>query len=379
MQPTRYRSSVESEWCACVRQHRTSWALLGQIKVAMHYCEDLVQGPWRTFKTISLQPGPAYLAMLPCSTTAFGSSELSAPAPSSAAIFADGPGHDGLSCRYVSWWPTETPSLRNPVSTLFLPISAMETRASSPSARAVHQFRQGNLSSHCCLQQPIRTNNTLKADLEVEGGPLHLTVVLQCLDIAAIDEKWHEIATPDARYCLSPYISGFSGAHNCSSVVSALLQAGVPKGACNIIQPGLPDMHCHDSRSGRRLCMHSWAEHGGAGQWTPHHTAKFAMRLKEQEIAMLSSWLGLEVERQAQTLNTVPVTRVAFAENRPMTAFDWAPPSWFQSTGFPAVIRGTVYYATQSEVTPEKGLNLRCTRTHSDACTHAIAKGHARA
>jgi hypothetical protein len=199
----------------------------------------------------------------------------------------------------------------------------------------------------------------------VEGHPPHLTVVLQCLDIRAIDETWHAMDTPDARYNLTPNMPGFSGAHNCSSVVSTLLQAGVPKGACNVIQPGLPAMHCHDSQSGRRLCMHSWAEPGNAGQWTPHHTAKFAMRLKEQEIAMLSSWLGLEVERQAQTLNTVPLTRVAIAENRPMTAFDWAPPSWFQSTGFPAVIRDSVYYATQSEVTPEKGPNLRCTRTHS--------------
>ena len=245
----------------------------------------------------------------------------------------------------------------------------------------MHQFRKRQSELQCCWQQPVHTNHTLKEDLEVEGGPPHLTVVLQCLDISAIDKKWDEIDAPDARYCLTPYIRKhlpavdvavaagrdvrFSGAHNCSSVVSTLLQAGVPKGACNVIQPGLPAMHCHDSQSGRRLCVHSWAEPGGAGLWSPHHTAKIAMRLKEQEIAMLSSWLGLEVERQAQTLNTVPLTRLAIAENRPLTAFDWAPPSWFQSTGFPAVIRDSVYYATRSEVTPEKGPNLRCTRTHS--------------
>jgi hypothetical protein len=256
-------------------------------------------------------------------------------------------------------------------------------------------FRKGHLSSQCCLQLPLHTNNTLKADLEVEGNPPHLTVVLQCLDIAAIDEKWHEIDMPDARYCLTPYIrkhlpavdvavatgrdSGFSGAHNCSSVVSTLLRAGVPKGACNVIQPGLPDMHCHNSQGGRRLCMHSWAEQGGDALWSPHQVAKFAMRLKEQEIAMLSRWLGVEVERQAQTLNTVPLTRVAIAENRPLTAFDWAPPSWFQSTGYPAVIRDSVFYTGRSEVTPEKGPNLRCTRTPSYAHTHAKAKRHAHA
>jgi hypothetical protein len=215
----------------------------------------------------------------------------------------------------------------------------------------------------------------------MEEGPPHLTVVLQCLDIAAIDEKWNEIDTPDAPYFLFPNIRkhlpavdmavstgrdlGFSGAHNCSSVVSTLLQAGVPKDACNVIQPGLADMHCHEFQSGSGLCMHKWAKQGGESLWTPHHTAKFAMRLKEQEIAMLSRWLDTEVERQAQTLNTVPLTRVAIAENRPLTSFDWAPLSWFQSTGFSAVIRDSVYYATLSEVTLEKGPNLRYTRTHS--------------
>jgi hypothetical protein len=257
-------------------------------------------------------------------------------------------------------------------------------------------FERGHPSSQCCWQLPLHKNNTLEADLEKEGGPPHLTVVLQCLDIAAIDEKWHEIDTPDARYFLMPYnrrhlaaldmaVATATGreielscTHNCSSVVSTILQAGIPKGACNVIQPGLPAMHCHDRQRGR-LCMHLWAEHGAAGLWTPHHTAKFAMRLKEQEIAMLSPWLGLEVVTQAQTLNTVPLTRVSIAEKRPVTSFDWAPPSWFQSTGFPAVFQTSVYYATRSEVTPEKGPNLRCTRTHSYACAHATAARYAHA
>jgi hypothetical protein len=185
--------------------------------------------------------------------------------------------------------------------------------------------------------------------------------------------------TPGARYAVTPYCPGFHGTHNCSSVVSTLLRAGVPKGACNVIQPGLPDMHCHDSQRGGRLCMHSWAQQGRDGLWKPDHVAKFAMRLKDQEIAMLSRWLGLEVETQTQTLNSVPLTRVGIAGNRPLTSFDWAPPAWFQSTGFAAVNRDSVFYATHSQVTPEKGPNLRCTRTHSDACAHATAKRHARA
>ena len=195
-------------------------------------------------------------------------------------------------------------------------------------------------------------------------------MVLQCLDIRALDDKWHEINTPSATYCLLPYLpellpeqhlplalatgTVFSGSHNCSSVVCRLLQAGIPKGACNDIQPGLPVAQCHESQSGRRLCMHSWAEPGGDNWFTPSDAAKFAMRLKQQEVSMLSCWLGVDVEIQAHKVHTMHLTRVAIAEDRPINAFDWAPTSWFQTKAFLS--------SGRSECKPEDWANstLRC-------------------
>ena len=87
-------------------------------------------------------------------------------------------------------------------------------------------FEKGHLSSHCCLQLPRHANNTLEADLELEGCPPHLTVVLQC-----------------------------------------------------------PEIACTRGQS-----------QGASGLWAPHrYAATFATRLKEQEIAMPSRWLGVEV------------------------------------------------------------------------------------
>ena len=152
-----------------------------------------------------------------------------------------------------------------------------------------------------------------------------------------------------------------SGSHNCSSVVCKLLQAG----ACDVMQPGLQR---HESEGSSRSWIHSWAEPGHDNWYTPSDAAKFAMKLKQQEILMLSRWLGVDVQIKSQKLYSVRLTHVAINEGRPINAFDWAPPSWFQSQGFLRSDR-------RSECKPEDWANttLRCGFVSRSSGVHSVS------
>ena len=140
-----------------------------------------------------------------------------------------------------------------------------------------------------------------------------MTVELHCLDIRALDVAWKGIEQKGGPYkFLAKSIGTPEKGDNCCTVVLTLIEAAIPRGRCSDVQPGLePSGNCKQDEEGK-LCMHKWATevHGlQVKPTTPRDVEMLLYKLKDEENAHLSSWLGAK----ANNVDGTCVQGIAFA------------------------------------------------------------------